>query len=184
MDLSPKRISIADIPHDAIVSFEGEYRFLSNFAPSPVTVYGISFPTVEHAFAAAKLDPNGSIHPSQDIFEEMERIKNCTHPGAAKRRGRAKTLNGKPFMRPDWDNAKEDLILRLLFRKFLIPEMKRKLLATNNRLLIEGNTHGDKIWGMVAKNNILHGQNMLGEMLMHIRQEIRSGNNPEANSKS
>ena len=37
-----------------IRSFTGEYRFLSNFFPSPVEFEGLVFPTVEHAFQAAK----------------------------------------------------------------------------------------------------------------------------------
>lgn len=35
-----------------ITSFLGEYRFLSNFYPAPVSYLGLRYPTVEHAFQA------------------------------------------------------------------------------------------------------------------------------------
>lgn len=38
----------------SIDKFRGEYFFLSNFAPCKVTYKGKVFPTVEHAFQAAK----------------------------------------------------------------------------------------------------------------------------------
>lgn len=37
-----------------IDSFTGEYRFLSNFYPSPITYAGLAAATVEHAYQAAK----------------------------------------------------------------------------------------------------------------------------------
>src|SRR3954468_6821071 len=38
----------------AIDSFQGEYRFLSNFWPAGVEFEGITYPTAEHAYQAAK----------------------------------------------------------------------------------------------------------------------------------
>jgi hypothetical protein len=35
-------------------SFHNEYRFLSNFYPAEVSFEGLVFPTVEHAYVAAK----------------------------------------------------------------------------------------------------------------------------------
>ncbi len=37
-----------------IREFKGEFRFLSNFFPSRIYHDGIEYPTVEHAFQAAK----------------------------------------------------------------------------------------------------------------------------------
>ncbi len=38
----------------AVVSFRGKNGFLSNFAYSPIVYDGETYPTVEHAFQAAK----------------------------------------------------------------------------------------------------------------------------------
>ena len=37
-----------------IRQFKGEFRFLSNFYPSPVKFRGILYPSVEHAYQSAK----------------------------------------------------------------------------------------------------------------------------------
>jgi predicted NAD-dependent protein-ADP-ribosyltransferase YbiA (DUF1768 family) len=37
-----------------VAEFKDEYEFLSNFYPSPFTVDGIYYPTVEHYFQAMK----------------------------------------------------------------------------------------------------------------------------------
>jgi len=37
-----------------IDSFKGDFRFLSNFYPVNVDYEGIMYPTVEHAYVAAK----------------------------------------------------------------------------------------------------------------------------------
>ena len=37
-----------------IDNFDGEFAFLSNFSPDPCAFEGIVYPTVEHAFQAAK----------------------------------------------------------------------------------------------------------------------------------
>lgn len=176
MDFSQKTLPRTElIAEGAILGFDGPTRFLSNYAPTEVTMYGITFPTVEHAFAAAKLDPNGGVHPRERAMSEMRRIAAVPKPGAAKRLGRRRTLDDKPFLRVDWDSAKESLILELLRRKFAHPEMRDKLLVTGTAQLVELNTWNDRIWGMVCDaDGILRGRNMLGEMLMAVRAEIRA----------
>ena len=62
----------------AIRSFSGAYGFLSNFHPSVVAFGDADYPTVEHAFQAAKTLAG----------EERERIRSAATPGAAKRLGR------------------------------------------------------------------------------------------------
>lgn len=176
MDFAVKAYSRAELVEmGAVFDFNGSDRYLSNFARSDVVMYGITHPTVEHAFAAAKLDPKGGVHDRTVVMNEMRAIAAAASPGAAKGLGRRRTLNGKPFMRADWDQVKEVLILELLRRKFAIPALRAKLLATGDALLVEGNTHGDRIWGMVEDAaGIFHGRNMLGEMLMAVRAEIRA----------
>ena len=77
-----------------IDSFQGEYAFLSNFAASEIEFEGIVFPTVEHAFQAAK---------TLNITKRKE-IAALPTPGQAKRAGRSVEL------RPDWEDIKIDVI--------------------------------------------------------------------------
>lgn len=133
-----------------IDKFDGEHAFLSNFHPSPIRVQGIWFPTVEHAFQAAKtLDPT-----------ERDAIARATTPGRAKRLGRQVTL------RPQWDDVKIGVMEDLLRRKFDgVGPLWTQLLATSPAELIEGNTWGDIFWGVCQGK----GQNHLGKLLMKIR---------------
>ena len=56
----------------------------------------------------------------------------------------------------------------LLRQKFLIPELGQMLLETGNSPLEETNSWGDTYWG-VCKGV---GKNMLGKLLMEVRNEI------------
>ncbi len=138
----------------AIDSFHGEHRFLSNFYPSEVSMYGHLYSTIEHAFQAAK------------TFDMAQRygIRMAETPGQAKRLGRSVTL------RADWETVKIEVMETLLFRKFRGSKVLRdKLLATGTRELIEGNTWGDKYWGVCDGE----GRNELGKALMRVRDELR-----------
>ena len=142
-----------------IESFTGAYRFLSNFWPAIVKMYGLMYPTVEHAYQAAKI-------PFEGGAEAREAIRKAPTPGQAKRAG------NKAALRPDWEQFKVPAMLALVRRKFNEHEgLKIKLLATGNRELIEGNTWGDTFWGVCRGE----GKNMLGQILMHVRDEIRAG---------
>jgi ribA/ribD-fused uncharacterized protein len=135
-----------------IDSFTGEHRFLSNFyIPAPVSLNGVIYPSVEHAYQASKSD------------NELVRFQfTYGTPGDAKRLGRIIKL------RKNWELDKEAVMFGLLRKKFLIPNLKQKLLDTGDAELIEGNTWGDTYWGVC--NGI--GQNRLGVLLMKVRSEL------------
>ena len=61
-----------------------------------------------------------------------------------------------------------------LTEKFRIPELREKLLATGNEELIEGNFWCDNTWGncLCAECQDIPGRNMLGMLLMKVREEI------------
>ena len=52
------------------------------------------------------------------------------------------------------------------------PELKRLLLATGDAVLIEGNTWGDRFWGVDKRTG--KGENHLGLILMDIREELKN----------
>lgn len=142
---------------NTISSFEGDYEFLSNFYESPIIYNGITFPTVEHFFQAMK-----TLEPGK-VYE----IAKATTPGMAKRLGRNVKL------RPDWENVKVKVMRKGLELKFQNPALREKLLATGDAFLKEGNTWHDNIWGSCTCERCGdHGQNLLGQLLMAIREEI------------
>jgi len=140
---------------ESIDRFDGEYSFLSNFHPVEIWLDGEKYPTVEHAFQAAKtLDEN-----------EREWVRRCPTPGAAKRMGKRVTL------REDWEDIKVDVMHGLLQQKFDVDantDLAMKLLATRPKYLIEGNNWGDTFWGVCNGR----GENHLGDLLVKVRKEL------------
>lgn len=137
---------------DKISKFDGDYRFLSNFYEAPVVYQGYQFTNSEAAFQAAKCP------------ERMAEFCGL-NPGAAKRLGRRVPL------RPGWDSIRDDVMYTVCKAKFLQnPELLQKLCETGDAELVEGNTWGDKIWGVCQGE----GENRLGKILMRIRKELMS----------
>jgi ribA/ribD-fused uncharacterized protein len=139
----------------SIESFSGQYRFLSNFYPARVR-YGIhTYPTVEHAYQAAKTTN----------LDQRKAIREAATPSIAKRLGYGVKL------RVHWEQLKIGIMRNLIRQKFRDPELRKNLLATGDEELIEGNTWGDSFWGVYRGR----GHNWLGKLLMDIRKEIRDG---------
>lgn len=144
-----------------IDKFDGQYAFLSNFYPSTIEPFddGIRYPTVEHAFQAAKTT-NIAIRKN---------IASQPTPGKAKYIGRHIKL------RPEWREARIDVMRCCLRKKFEKPELQKKLLATGDEILREGNCWHDNYWGdcYCDKCHSIIGLNNLGKLLMEIREEIK-----------
>lgn len=133
----------------SVIRFYGGSPF-SNFAPVPIEVDGKLWPSTEHYYQAMKtLDP-----------AMQESIRSMRTPGRAKRAGRMVDL------RPDWEEIKEEVMLKALRVKFSIPTLRRALLSTGDALL-EEDSPDDMYWGR-------RGKNRLGALLMQVRDEIRA----------
>lgn len=130
----------------------------SNFADSLIFIdigHGLhSYPTVEHAFQAAKTED----------YNRHEAIRGAPGPSFAKAMGNDKK---QTLLRPGWDDIKYDVMITCLRAKFALPRFKRALLETGDREIRE-DSPTDFVWGY--RNN---GQNLLGKALMQIREEIR-----------
>lgn len=133
-----------------ISSFSGAFAFLSNFYPSSLRYEGISYPTVEHAFQAAK------------VLDARERLNIVGAPTPAK----AKQLGRRVKLRPDWEEVKIPIMFELVLQKFTVHDHLRKLLeATHPHELIEVNYWHDTFWGVCGGV----GENNLGKILMKVR---------------
>ena len=76
-------------------------------------------------------------------------------------------------LRPDWEQVKDGIMEEIVHAKFFqIEPFARKLVATGNAELIEGNTWGDTYWGVDL--HTMQGQNKLGKILMKIRDELNA----------
>jgi len=147
---------------EIINSFRNEYLFLSNFYRCDIIIFSsynplaVPYKTVEHYYQASK---------ATNITDHMK-ITNLSSAGAAKNFGR------KIKLRDDWEDIKIDIMKKALKEKFSNPIFNKKLRETGTKILIEGNHWGDTYWGVDIKTGI--GQNMLGKLLMEIRDEVNN----------
>ncbi len=167
-----------------IDSFDGPWRFLSNFwypvkvklwigsdgmvwggsthYAAPGTTYTYEeYDSTEHAYQASKfLDPK---------LRERFRYNGLT-PGQAKRLA----YNLRSKIRSDWQQVNIAIMRDLLRQKFEYSILRRKLLSTFQAELVEGNTWHDNFWGNCVCGErpecSAPGENWLGKLLMEIRR--------------
>lgn len=134
-----------------IRGFFGPYRWLSNFYPAPVILDGVEYPTVEHAYQAAK-----SLSAA-----EREQVRTQPSPGATKRYAKKLTC------RKNWNEVKIGVMEALLRQKFALPDFRAALIATGDAYIEETNSWHDTFWGVCDGV----GENHLGKLIMKIRDE-------------
>ena len=139
-------------PFPPVRGFRGPYRFLSNFARTPVTVDGVTYRTLEHGFQAAKTDDATA----------RAAVMAVRSPAAARLRGQTVPL------RAGWDQQRLAVMARLLRAKFSDPRLAAALVATGTAELVEVNTWDDGYWGVCGGQ----GNNHLGRLLMALRDEL------------
>lgn len=144
--------------------------FLSNFYLCQLKDDKYSYNSSECYFMAKKAE----------YFNDQEsliKILNLKKPQEQKQVGK----KVKGFNKELWEEVSYKIMLDGLRLKFTQNnELKNKLLATNNKTLVEGSPY-DKKWGVGLKyddDRILdesnwQGDNLLGKALMEIREEIK-----------
>lgn len=143
-----------------------ENRFLSNFYPYKkggkfddvleIEYDGLKFDCTECAYQAARTDDR-----------EMKIRISQMNPYDVVRMLKA----GEILSRPGWEGEKLEVMYRLALQKFSKhPQLKKRLLATGDMVLEEGNHWGDVFWGICNGE----GENHLGRILMLVRDELRT----------
>ena len=134
-----------------------EYGCFSNFAPYPIHLQGKTWPTSEHYFQAQKFA--GTDH------EEAIRLQKSAMIAARLARDRTKPL------RKEWEAVKDDIMREAVRAKFRQhADLAKVLLGTGDATIVE-HTENDSYWGDGGDTS---GKNMLGMILMDVRQELRS----------
>lgn len=132
------------------------YGCFANFSRHSVTLKGKVWATSEHYFQAQKFA--GTPHE-----EELRKI---AKPMDVARAGRDRS---RP-LRKDWEFVKDDIMREVVYAKFTQnEECKKELLSTGDAKLIEHTTN-DNYW---ADGGDGSGKNMLGIILMEVRERIR-----------
>jgi hypothetical protein len=133
-----------------------DYGCFSNFAPYPIRLRGVTWPTSEHYFQAQKF--TGTAQESA--------IQRAKSPAIAARMGRSRKVR----LRRDWESVKVAVMHEAVRAKFSQhPELRAILLATGDARLVEHTEHDD-YWGDGGDGR---GRNELGRILMRVREELR-----------
>jgi ribA/ribD-fused uncharacterized protein len=137
--------------------YERDFYVLSNFSAFRVCWAGLDFDTSEQAYHWMKFPHDGTIRRAiKDARSAHDAFKIAEH--------------NKDLRRKDWDEVKVDIMRKILRNKVAQHEyVKRKLLATGDRELIEDSWRDD-FWGWGPNRD---GTNMLGKLWMEIRVELR-----------
>ena len=141
--------------------FVGPFKALSNFEPVIIYWKGLKFQSVEHAYAASKSpDPKFWLQISMLPYGSAK---------IARKRGRNTKL------RPKWAEFKVDVMEKFLRQKFEYDKHKNILLSTGDEDLVEGNFWHDNFYGVCScdRCSTKEGQNILGKLLMKIREELK-----------
>lgn len=133
-----------------------EWGEFSNFAMLPITLKGKRWPSSEHYFQAQKFeDP-----------KDRDAVRLAKTPKEAARLGRDRRRK----IRRDWESVKVSVMREAVEAKFQQhAKARQKLLSTNGSALVE-RTENDRFWGDGGDGR---GQNMLGRILMEIRDKLR-----------
>ncbi|CAG0937422.1 N-glycosidase [Thermoflexales bacterium] len=138
-------------------STKGRYGCFSNFSRHGFELDGLYWSTSEHYFQAQKFA--GTPY--------LEEVRLARTPKEAARLGRRRDWP----LRPDWEQVKDDVMRRAVWRKFEAnADLREVLLSTAGEELVE-DSPTDDYWGCGAQRT---GQNKLGQILMEVRARWRS----------
>ncbi|KAJ3417628.1 hypothetical protein HDV05_000085 [Chytridiales sp. JEL 0842] len=138
---------------------EPYFEFTNMAEGYPIMVDGVMYPTSEHFFHAMKFQP---AHPNI-----AKQITLASSPRTAFEIARQYDHLARPDWNKDYKVAVMTAALDHKFRQHA--KLKKKLLETNNAILVQ-HTAVDDYW---ADGGDGSGQNMLGELLMDLRETLK-----------
>lgn len=174
---SSKMKAIYKVTDTHVYGFFDRHRYLSNFHLHPVEYEGVTYPSNEHAYHAAKIAP-GSTQPSNVNRYAFTGLT----PSEAKSLGRSVNLrNDWLFELPQADQLSDSQgVLILQVRDKIMLDLNRSKFTQNTGLsklleetgslyLEETNWWRDDYWGVFEGT----GLNKLGRILMMIREDLK-----------
>lgn len=143
-------------PEPPILFYEPDYYIFSNFSAFALEWKGHLCMTSEHAYHTEKFE--------DETIKEMIRKTRSAHDALLL------SKEHRESYRKDWDEVKLGIMKEILHAKVAQhPYVKKKLLDSGDRLLVE-NSWRDDFWGWGPNKD---GANHLGNIWMKVREEVR-----------
>lgn len=136
---------------------EEPYGFLSNFWRHKQHIY--------HALECKSYPTNEHYYQSMKAYDPKTSSWIASAPTAKLAMKAGQMLTNEEIV-PGWEKEKVYVMLKGLRNKFSDPSLKLMLSWTGNAILIE-DSPTDMFWG----GSLPGSQNMLGRLLMHVREE-------------
>lgn len=133
---------------------------------------GITYHHSEGAFQASK---ESDRHIREGFAKMIITPNQAKHAGRGKRFMMPDGSYAKITLREDWEKVKNSVMYEIVRAKFeQDPDLKERLLATGDAVLIEGNNWHDNYWGDCRCSRCIGtiGFNQLGKTLMRVRAEL------------
>ena len=146
------------------VRFKGRNSYLSIFYACRIRVWGREFHTVESAYQWKKCVHNND----RDTSEKMA----VTRTGLQAKH-LSKNIREKAHLRESWNTQRRSVMYALVAVKFRDRYLRKRLLNTGEREFIEWVRSKEGFWGALTYDGRT-GQNTLGELLMQLREFIRT----------
>ena len=153
---------------EKFVFFWGKEDVFSNFFYKPFKHEGKLFKWSEQAIMYRKAKHFGA-------YNVADRILNARSPMECKKLGRSIIQ----FVEQDWVTVRELIYKEVLLDKFSEPQLKKRILDTSDKVLVEASPY-DGIWGIRLAHDHpdaenpekWRGLNLLGKVLMEVRDEL------------
>jgi ribA/ribD-fused uncharacterized protein len=141
------------------------YGWMGNMYAAPINYEGETWLTSEALFQALRFNDKE--------IRELIRIKKSPMAAKMVAKSHREAMVVAPMSEEDLGNMR--LCLRLKFSQH--PNLRERLLRSGDHTIFEdvsarkGARH--RFWGAVMINNTLEGENMLGRLLMELREELK-----------
>ena len=155
------------------IRFKGRNSYLSNFYACRIHVWGREFHTIESAYQWKKCVHNND----RDTAEKMM----ATRTGLQAKYLR-KSIREKAHLRESWNRQRRSVMYALVAVKFRDRYLRKRLLSTGESQLIEWVKSKEGFWGALTYDGRT-GQNTLGQLLMQLREFIRTHQQAKSGSE-
>jgi N-glycosidase YbiA len=141
----------------AVYFFTPAFHVFDNFSAHVVEIWGVTFPTAEHAYQWKKFhSSNPDVSEKILIAKSPEKVKQISHAYESQ-------------VSQKWHDEKVSVMKEILHAKLTQhSDVLERLRATGDRLIAE-NSPVDSFWGVGEDGD---GENMVGKIWMSLRDEI------------
>ena len=150
------------------IHFRGGKNYLSNFYACRIHVWNREFTSVESAYQWRKCMHHGDMQTAEKMLSTRTGLQ-AKHL--------SKSIREKEQLRAEWNKQRYSVMYALVAVKYRDPTLRKRLLDTRESELKEWVRSREGYWSALTYSGQA-GQNMLGHILMRVREFIRLHKTP------